>query len=161
MTTIINLGFLCCQAFLLNSFCRATGIFYHDGCYTIILLSFKTLENASTWIILLPFLCLMIKSYCWSLHNYQAFFPDGKFIVHIVSRTIWSIIILKGFTFKYCLNFSMSHITAKHSCLVMGYFFSYSLKVLLAQAIIRSLSSSPFWYNTALTPLSSIIMRHS
>src|SRR6266498_2517489 len=98
MMTIINLGFFCCLALLLNSFCRATGIYYLGGYYTVIWLSSKTLKNASTWAILLPFLCSIVKSYCWSLHNHQALLPDSKSTVQIVSRVIWSVIILKGFT---------------------------------------------------------------
>src|SRR6266542_2123399 len=96
--TIINLDFVYCQALLLSSFCRATGICYHDGCCTAVWLSSKALENASTWAILLLFLCSMVKSYYWSLHNHQALLPDSKSTVQIVSRVIWSVIILKGFT---------------------------------------------------------------
>jgi len=123
MTIIIYLSFLCCQALLLSSFCRATDIFCHSGCCTAVLLSFKTFENASTWAILLPFLCSIVKSYCWSLHNYQALLSDGRSTVLIVSNTMWSVIILKDFTLRNCLNFLTPHTTAKHSCSVIGYFF--------------------------------------
>src|SRR6266540_4448742 len=125
--TIINLGFICYRALLLSSFCRATGICYRDGCCTAVWLSSKALETASTWAILLPFLCSIVKSYCWSLYNYQALLPDGKSTVLIVSSIMWSVTILKGFTLRNCLNFFTSHTTAKHSCSVIGYFFSYSL----------------------------------
>src|SRR6266498_4414521 len=117
---------------------------YRGGCYTAVWLSSKTLENASTWAILLPFLCSMVKSYCWSLHSHQALLPDGKFTVQMVLSAIWSVIILKSFILRYCLNFSTSHTTAKHSCSVIGYFFSCLLKILLTQAIILSFLSSLF-----------------
>src|SRR6266498_4629851 len=123
----MNLGFVYYQALLLSSFCRATGICYRGGCYTAVWLSSKVLENASTWAILLPFLCSMVKSYCWSLHNYRALLSDGKSIVQIVSNAMWSVIILKGFTLRNCLNFLTPHTTAKHSCSVIRYFFSCSL----------------------------------
>src|SRR6266542_28317 len=125
--TIINLGFVCCRALLLSSFCKATDMCYRGGCCTAVWLSSKALKNASTWAILLPFLCSIVKSYCWSLHNHQALLPDGKSTVRIVSSIIWSVIILNGFTSRNCLNFSIPHTTAKHSCLVIGYFFSCSL----------------------------------
>src|SRR6266496_4117510 len=148
----MNLGFVCCQTLLLSSFCRATGICCFDGCCTAVWLSFKALENASTWAILLPFLCSMVKSYCWSLHNHRTLLLDGRSTVLIVSSVIWSVIILNGFTLRNCLNFSTPYTTAKHSCSVIRYFFSCSLYVLLAQAIILSLLSSPFWCKTAPTP---------
>src|SRR6266542_498538 len=125
--TIINLGFICCRALLLSSFCRATGICYRGGCYTAVWLSSKVLENASTWAILLSFLCSMVKLYCWSLHNHQALLSNGKSTVQIVFNAMWSVIILKSFTSRNCLNFSTPHATAKHSYSVMGYFFSCSL----------------------------------
>src|SRR6266498_5190195 len=125
--TIMNLSFVCYQVLLLSSFCRATGICCHCGCCTTVWLSSKALENASTWAILLSFLYSIVKSYCWSLHNHQALFPDGKSTVLIVSSAIWSVIILNDFTLRNCLNFSTPHTTAKHSCSVIGYFFSYSL----------------------------------
>src|SRR6266542_6295503 len=127
ITTIINLGFICCRALLLSSFCRATGTCCRGGYRTAVWLSSKALENASTWAILLPFLSSMVKSYCWSLHSHRAFLPDGKSTVLIVSSTIWSVIILNGFTPRNCLNFLTPHTTAKHSCSVIGYFFSCSL----------------------------------
>src|SRR6266511_4758364 len=107
--TIINLGFVYCRALLLSSFCRATGMCYLGGCCTAVWLSSKALEKASTWAILLPFLCSIVKSYCWSLHNHRALFPDGKSTVRIVFKTMWSVIILKGFTSRNCLNFSTPH----------------------------------------------------
>src|SRR6266542_5395404 len=137
----MNLGFICCRALLLSSFCRATGMCCRGGCRTAVWLSSKALENASTWAILLLFLCSMVKSYCLSLHNHRALLPDGRSIVLIVSSAIWSVIILNDFTLRNCLNFSTPHTTAKHSCSIIGYFFSCSLKVLLAQAIILSLPS--------------------
>src|SRR6266542_4338033 len=140
----MNLGFVCCRALLLSSFCRATGMCCHGGCCTAVWLSSKVLENASTWAILLPFLCSIVKSYCWSLHNHRALLPDGKSTVLMVSSAIWSVIILNDFTLRNCLNFSTPHTIAKHSCSVIGYFFSCSLKVLLAQTIIRSFLSSLF-----------------
>src|SRR6266498_4260042 len=57
---------------------------------------------------------------------------------------------------RYCLNFSTSHTTIKHSCSVIEYFFLCLLKVLLAQVIICSLSSSSFWCKTAPTSPSDI-----
>src|SRR6266496_6612312 len=120
----MNLGFVCCRALLLSSFCRATGMCCHGGCCTAIWLSSKAFENASTWAILLPFLCSIVKSYCWSLHNHQALLSDGKSTVRIVSKAMWSITILKGFMLRYCLNFSTPQTTAKHSYSVMEYFFS-------------------------------------
>src|SRR6266498_2985932 len=125
--TIMNLDFVCCQALLLSFFYRATGMCCRDGCYTAVWLSSKALENVSMWTILLPFLCSIVKSYCWSLHNHWALLPDGRSTVLIVSNVMWSVIILNSFTSRNCLNFSTSHITAKHSCSVIGYFFSCSL----------------------------------
>src|SRR6266542_3940530 len=119
----MHLDFGCCRAILLSSFCRATGICCRGGCCTAVWLSSKVLENALTWAILLPFLCSIVKSYCWSLHNHQALLLDDKSTVQIVSSAMWSVIILKGFTLRNCLNFSTSHTTAKHSCSVIGYFF--------------------------------------
>src|SRR6266498_4352273 len=116
----MNLGFICYRAFLLSSFCRATSMCYCGSCCTAVWLFSKALENASIWAILLPFLCSMVKSYCWNLHNYQALLPDGRFTVLIVSSAMWSVIILNGFTLRNCLNFSTSYTTAKHSYLVMG-----------------------------------------
>src|SRR6266508_5001901 len=98
----MNLGFVCCQALLLSSFYRATGMCCRGGCYTMVWLSSKALEKASTWAILLPFLCSMVKSYCWSLHNHRALLPDGKSTVQIVSSAIWSVIILNGLTLRNC-----------------------------------------------------------
>src|SRR6266511_3058345 len=125
--TIINLGLVCCRALLLSSFCRAIGMCYLAGCCIAVWLSSKALENTSTWAILLPFLCSIVKSYCWSLHNHRALLPDGRSTVLIVSSAIWSVIILKGFMPRNCLNFFTSHTTAKHSCSVIRYFFSCSL----------------------------------
>jgi len=81
MAIIINLSFFCYQIFHLSSFCKAISIYCYDSCCVAVLLSFKTLKNISTWAILLLFLCLMVKSYCWSLHNYQAFLLDDRFTV--------------------------------------------------------------------------------
>ena len=131
IVTIIYLNFVCYQALYLSSFCRATDIRYHSDYWIAVLLSSKALENVSTWIILLPFLYSMVKSYCWSLHNYQALLLNSKSTVCIVFRVMWSVIILKGFMPKYCLNFSTFHITAKHSYSIIRYFFLCSLKVLL------------------------------
>src|SRR6266542_3383028 len=125
--TIINLSFVCCRALLLSSFCRATGICCHDSCCTAVWLSSKALKNASTWAILLPFLYSIVKSYCWSLHNHQALLSDGKSTVQIISSAMWSVIILNSFTLRNCLNFFTPHTTVKHSCSVIGYFFSCSL----------------------------------
>src|SRR6266540_3433817 len=123
----MNLGFVCCRTLLLSSFCKVTEMCYFDSCYTAIWLSSKALENASTWAILLPFLCSMVKSYCWSLHNHWALLLDGKSTVLIVSSAIWLVVILNSFTLKNCLNFLTPHTTAKHSCSIIGYFFSCSL----------------------------------
>src|SRR6266498_3363354 len=49
------------------------------------------------WAILLPFLCSMVKSYCWSLHNHQILLPNGRSTVWIISNAMWSVIILKDF----------------------------------------------------------------
>src|SRR6266545_683450 len=123
----MNLGFVCCRALLLSSFCKATGMCCRDGCCTAVWLSSKALENASTWAILLPFLCSMVKSYCWSLHNHRTLLSDGRSTVLIVSKAMWSVTILKDFTSRYCLNFFTLQTTTRHSCSVMGYFFSCSL----------------------------------
>src|SRR6266498_5235160 len=123
----MNLGFVCYLTLLLSSFCRTTGMCCHDGCCTAVWLSFKALEKASTWAILFPFLCSIVKSYCWSLHNHRALLPDGRSTVLMVSSAMWSVTILKGFMLRNCLNFSTPHTTAKHSCSVIGYFFSCSL----------------------------------
>src|SRR6266498_3806615 len=98
----MNLDFVCCQTLLLSSFCKATSMCYHGDCCTAVWLSSKVLKNASIWAILLPFLCSIVKSYCWSLYNHRALLPDGKSTVLIVSSVIWSVIILKGFTLRYC-----------------------------------------------------------
>src|SRR6266540_1303294 len=124
---MMNLGFVCYRALLLSFFCRATRMCCRDSCCTAVWLSSKALENASTWAILLPFLCSMVKSYCWSLHSHQALLLDGKSTVLIVSNAMWSVIILNSFTLRNCLNFLTPHTTAKHSCSVIGYFFSCSL----------------------------------
>ncbi len=88
MVTIINLSFICYHAFHLSSFCKAISIFCHDSYCVATLFSSKAFKNASTWAILLPFLYLIVKSYCWSLHNHQALFPNGRSTVRIVSKTI-------------------------------------------------------------------------
>ena len=138
------MGFFCCQTLHLNFFCKANDISFQGDCYIAILLFSSVFENTLTWAILLPFLCLIIKSYYWSLHNYQALLSNGKSTVQIISNAIWSVIILKDFTSKYYLNFFTSHIITKHSCSVMRYFFLYSLKILLVQMIIHFLSLLPF-----------------
>ncbi len=116
------------------------------------LLLFSNFEKASAWDILLPWRCWIVKIYCCNLQNYLALHPISKLAVFTVSKAMWSVMIVKGFTPRYCLNFSIPYTMARHSCSVIGYFFSCSLNALLTQVISFSLLSSPFWCKTALTP---------
>ena len=86
------------------------------------------------------------------LFSHQALLLKSKSTMWIISKVIWLVTILKSFMPKYCLNFSTSHTTAKHSCSVIEYFFSCSLKILLVQTIIYSFLLSLFWCKTAPIP---------
>src|SRR6266498_3421999 len=90
------------------------------GILSVALLSPRSLDIASAWAIVRPPLCLMVNSYCWSLVSHRALCPLGRSAVLTVSSTTWSVMMLKGFIPKYCQNFSMSHIMARHSFSVMG-----------------------------------------